>query len=105
MNLMPRLKAGMLTLILLAIQSCSGETARETVARERGISDANEYIGLAGQKKISQLQLQSFLLEVREREARLRQIGETTAAEAYISNFEKQLQDSMPDLFNQLYQK
>lgn len=87
------------TSAILIIQSCSGESARNSAARDRGIVDANAFIDLASQKKISQLRLQSFLLSVRDKEYRLRQAGETEAAELYISSFETQLRDSVPDLY------
>ena len=85
--------------VALLLHSCSGESARQTAARNRGVTDADTFIDLASQKKISQLRLQSFLLSVRDKEYKLRQAGATEAAESYISSFETHLRDSVPDLY------
>lgn len=87
---------------LFIIQSCSGESARQSAARDRGVADADAFIDLASQKKISQLRLQSFLLSVRDKEYKLRQAGENEAAELYISSFETHLRDSVPDIYSLL---
>ncbi len=87
---------------LLMMSSCSGGSERQSAARDRAVADANAFIDLASQKKISQLRLQSFLLSVRDKEYRLRQAGETEAADLYISTFETHLRDSVPELFSQI---
>lgn len=100
-----RLVAYTLTLFVSVILSCSGESRRESAARERGIADANDFIVLASQKKISQMKLQGFLLGVLDKANRLKQAGEDKAADIYIDSFENRLHDSVPDLFEQISSK
>ena len=83
------------------LHSCSENSARQKAAQERGIADANSFIELSNTTKISQMKLQSFLLDVRHKEYQLIQAGETEA-KLYITSFEKHLRDSVPDLFIQI---
>ena len=94
-----------LILSVSVILSCSGESKRESAARERGIADADDFIGLASQKKIAQMKLEGFLLGVRDKANRLKQAGEDKAADIYIDSFESRLHDSVPDLYEQISSK
>ena len=84
------------------LHSCSENSARQKAAQKRGIADANSFIELSNTTKISQMKLQSFLLDVRHKEYQLIQARETEAAKLYITSFEKHLRDSVPDLFIQI---
>lgn len=86
--------------IILSAQACSGESEQMEAARNRGITDADDFISLASQKKPSQLAMQSFLLSVRDKERRLRLAGEDHIADTYIQSFETQLRDSVPELLS-----
>lgn len=94
-----------LSIATLSFSSCSGESSRETAARQLGVADADTFISIASQKKVNRMRLQGFLLDVRDKENRLRKAGEDKAADIYVSSFEDHLQDSVPELFMQISTK
>ncbi len=94
-----------LSVAALSLTSCSGESSREAAARKLGVADADTFISIASQKKVTRMRLQGFLLDVRDKENRLRNAGETKAADIYVSSFEGHLQDSVPELFMQISAK
>lgn len=83
---------------------CSCGDSRETKENIAGASRIGHEraLELAPERKLDAMQIESIILDVREREHRLRNLGENKVADAYISSFLNTLDSINPSLAEQL---
>lgn len=94
--------AGITVMIFTALQSCGdSKQTKENIAGAARIGHERA-LELAPERNIDIMQIESILIEVREREQHLRNLGENKVADAYIDAFINTLDSINPSLAEQL---
>lgn len=84
------------------LQSCGdSRQTKENIAGAARIGH-DRALELAPERKLDTMQIESILIEVREREHHLRNLGENKVADAYITAFINTLDSINPSLAEQL---
>ncbi len=95
--------AGITATIFPALLSCGdSRQTKENIAGATRIGHERA-LELAPARKLDTMQIESILIEVREREHHLRNLGENKVADAYINAFINTLDSINPQLAEQLH--